>query len=268
MAVSRYNSKQNQPEINLATDIYCFLQNESCKEHYSKNEKHSIDVAADTIEKVYKVKSIDNVAVKQMNALKHTVGTKNYLVSIRNQEAAEYYKQKGNNYMDEEMFELAEVEYTKAIEMNPTNSVYFCNRAASRLRQGLYVDAMKDAKKALELDKTYVKAYCWLGLCYVFLNQPSKAFRYYNKALRLEPNSSICITNINLITRKRNLKVLKVLEPLYWCGQRLTCITTYLAQNYSTYRSNSSVHHDELKASNKIKNISSKIQKYKLCEID
>ena len=267
MAVNQYDTKLNQNEINLASDIYCFLLKERCQKHYSAKERRRFDIAADTIEKVYKVKYPDNVAVKQMNSLEDTFATGKQ-VSIRNKETAEHYKQKGNSYMDRGQFDLAEVEYTRATEIDPTNPVYFCNRAASKIRQGLCADAVADCKRALELDKNYAKAYCWLGLSYVLMGHPAKALRCYHKALRLEPNNPVCITNIDLISKKLHLRVFTVLEPLYWLSHRLRHIATYLTQNYRRFRKKDREHSSDIKSTENTKDKSSQIQKYELCEID
>ena len=49
--------------------------------------------------------------------------------------------------------------YSKAIELNPTNAVYYANRSISHLRLENYGYALADASRAIETDKTYLKAY-------------------------------------------------------------------------------------------------------------
>ena len=56
------------------------------------------------------------------------------------------------------MFQAIEL-YSKAIELNPTNAVYYANRSISHLRLENYGYALADASRAIETDKTYLKAY-------------------------------------------------------------------------------------------------------------
>ena len=56
------------------------------------------------------------------------------------------------------MFQAIEL-YSKAIELNPTNAVYYANRSISHLRLENYGYALADASRAIETDKSYLKAY-------------------------------------------------------------------------------------------------------------
>ena len=59
---------------------------------------------------------------------------------------------------DEYILQAIEL-YSKAIELNPTNAVYYANRSISHLRLENYGYALADASRAIETDKTYLKAY-------------------------------------------------------------------------------------------------------------
>lgn len=51
----------------------------------------------------------------------------------------------------------------RAIEVNPENAVYYCNRAAAYSRLDRHTDAMVDCRQAIKLDPLYGKAYGRLG---------------------------------------------------------------------------------------------------------
>ena len=76
---------------------------------------------------------------------------------------ADKLKQKGNSLMSGRNYDEAIETYTKAIELDPTNPVYYSNRAAAHSSKGDHLSATGDAEKAIEVDPAYVKAYHRLG---------------------------------------------------------------------------------------------------------
>jgi small glutamine-rich tetratricopeptide repeat-containing protein alpha len=76
---------------------------------------------------------------------------------------AEKLKQKGNSLMSGKSYEEAIEAYTKAIELDPTNPVYYSNRAAAYSSKADHLSAVGDAEKAIEADSSYVKGYHRLG---------------------------------------------------------------------------------------------------------
>lgn len=53
--------------------------------------------------------------------------------------------------------------YSKAIELNNTNAIYYSNRAAAYSHIGQHHKAIEDCKRAIVIDPLYVKAYSRLG---------------------------------------------------------------------------------------------------------
>lgn len=49
--------------------------------------------------------------------------------------------------------------YTEALELNPSNAIYYSNRSLAYLRTECYGYALADATKALDIDKNYIKGY-------------------------------------------------------------------------------------------------------------
>ncbi|XP_010770062.1 serine/threonine-protein phosphatase 5-like [Notothenia coriiceps] len=72
---------------------------------------------------------------------------------------AELLKEKANKYFKEKDYENAIKYYSEALEVNPTNAVYYSNRSLAYLRTECYGYALADATKALEIDKNYIKGY-------------------------------------------------------------------------------------------------------------
>lgn len=57
----------------------------------------------------------------------------------------------------EHHFPQAVVGYTRAIDLDPSNAVYYSNRAFAHIKLENFGSAIADATKSLELDPTYVK---------------------------------------------------------------------------------------------------------------
>ncbi len=48
--------------------------------------------------------------------------------------------------------------YTRAVDLNPANAIYYSNRAFAHIKLENYGSAIADATKALEIDPKFVKA--------------------------------------------------------------------------------------------------------------
>ncbi|KAK6635184.1 hypothetical protein RUM43_007943 [Polyplax serrata] len=120
-------------------------------------------------------------------------------------EEAEQLKTEGNNLVKAEKFEEAIQCYTKAIELDPNNPVYYCNRAAAYSRLNNHLATIDDCKAALKIEPTYSKAYGRLGFAYTSLNMFQEATQSYQKALELEPGNQNYINNLELNEGLRNM---------------------------------------------------------------
>ena len=83
--------------------------------------------------------------------------------SAADKAAADKFKATGNAQMSAKKFDHAIKSYTQAIELDPTNAVYYSNRAAAYSSKGEHSSAVLDAEKAIEADPSFVKAYHRLG---------------------------------------------------------------------------------------------------------
>lgn len=86
--------------------------------------------------------------------------------SDADKKAADTFKAQGNAHMSAKKYDEAIEAYTKATELDPTNPVYFSNRAAAYSSVDDQDSAIADAQKAAELDPSFVKAYSRLGCVY------------------------------------------------------------------------------------------------------
>jgi len=105
-------------------------------------------------------------------------------------EKAEEYKMEGNQKLAAKQFAEAVECYSNAIKMNPSNSIYYANRAAAYSHLGNHDSAIEDCKKSIASNPNYSKAHGRLGLAYFSQGKYKEAVGAYERALELEPNSS------------------------------------------------------------------------------
>jgi len=109
--------------------------------------------------------------------------------SVGDREQAEKFKAEGNELMKQEQYAPAIECYTRAIQLDSRNAVYFCNRAAAHGKMGEHLKSIEDCRKALELDSKYSKAFGRMGLAFTALGQHREAKNCYQNALSLEPGN-------------------------------------------------------------------------------
>ncbi len=83
--------------------------------------------------------------------------------SAEDKAAAEKHKQEGNALMTSKQYDKAIYAYTEATKLDPSNPVYYSNRAAAHSSKGDHLTAAIDAEKAIEIDPKFTKGYSRLG---------------------------------------------------------------------------------------------------------
>ncbi|TFK30377.1 TPR-like protein [Coprinopsis marcescibilis] len=83
--------------------------------------------------------------------------------SAANKGEADKLKQQGNALMSSKKYDEAIDAYTKAIDLDGSNPVYYSNRAAAHASKNDHLAAIGDAEQAISIDPKFVKAYSRLG---------------------------------------------------------------------------------------------------------
>ena len=107
-------------------------------------------------------------------------------ISDEDKAKADALKLEGNKAMTQSDFLGAIQKYSEAIESNPTNAVYFSNRAAAYSSARKHNLALKDAERAIKLDSKYAKAWSRLGLAKYVLGDAKGAMEAYEQGLKIE----------------------------------------------------------------------------------
>jgi len=111
---------------------------------------------------------------------------------------AETHKNLGNEEMKSGKIEEAMENYTQAINLDGRNAVYFCNRAAAHLRLNNLDKALRDCQIAIQLNRTYARAYGRMGVTYSTMNDNLRAYACYRKAFELEPDNESYMNNLRV----------------------------------------------------------------------
>lgn len=202
-----------------------FLQNQIDKCNFSPDIVESLEVAAQCLETAYDLPSLNNGgsgsshgnSTSGDDAAPSTTDTDNPLnyidlyeiyqntcctISSDRKQDAENIKNEGNQLMKEEKYSEALSAYNRAISIDATNPVFYCNRAAAYSRLGDYQRAADDCKMALRYDANYSKAYGRLGMAYAKMNKNQEAEEAYKNALRLDPDNADYKNNLT-VTQQR-----------------------------------------------------------------
>merc|ERR1712013_707181 len=122
--------------------------------------------------------------------------------SAADKEEDERLKTEGNNLMRTEKFVEALEMYSKAIELDGSNPVFYCNRAAAHSKMNNHHLAIEDCQRAIDMDPSYSKAYGRMGLAHSSLEKHREAVENFKKALELEPDNESYKSNLQIAEDK------------------------------------------------------------------
>lgn len=105
------------------------------------------------------------------------------------------YKDKGNAFLKDHHFNEAIEAYTKAIELDASNPIFFSNRAQVHIRLENYGSAIADCDSALQLDPNMVKAMYRKGVSQMAILQYKEAQTNFKVILKKLPNDKLTLEN-------------------------------------------------------------------------
>ena len=117
-------------------------------------------------------------------------------ISEEKKAEAEALKANGNKILQSGDYATAMCEYTRAIELNPFNHIYYSNRSLCYCRLNDYELALRDADKCIELCPTFGKGYSRRVDALINLERYEEADKSIDKAISLEPE------NVNYLNTK------------------------------------------------------------------
>ena len=106
-------------------------------------------------------------------------------VSAADKSAAESAKNAGNALLAKQDHQGACDKYTEAIKLNPTNAIYYANRAATHINLKRYREAVADCRSSIEIDENYPKSHYRLGQALSALGDYAGCLPPFERALAL-----------------------------------------------------------------------------------
>ena len=104
--------------------------------------------------------------------------------------SAASFKEQGNKYLTAGDYDKAIEAYSKAIEVDPSDHIFFSNRSAAHLSKGDAHAALLDGEKCIELCPTFAKGYSRKGAALHTLRRYDEAIECYDRGLAIAPNDS------------------------------------------------------------------------------
>lgn len=100
------------------------------------------------------------------------------------------YLQSGNEYLCKGQYDLAISDFSKAIELNPSDSGAYSFRGLAHLQKGQNILAISDLTKSIEINPNNRVAYLCRGRAYSLRNQGRLAILDYTSAIELDESNA------------------------------------------------------------------------------
>lgn len=120
---------------------------------------------------------------------------------------AELKKENGNQLYKIKQYRSAIPFYTEAIELCPDTASYYGNRSACYMMLNNFRSALEDARKAVQLDPTFVKGYVRCLKCAIALGDLTTAENAVKKIKELNMDA-----NANMNAELQSMQILKQYE--------------------------------------------------------
>lgn len=126
-----------------------------------------------------------------------------------NREEAIKLKDQGNAFLKAQKYDEAIEAYTKAIEVDASNPIFYSNRAQVHIKLENYGLAIIDCDKALEADPNFMKAYYRKGVSLMAILKTKEAQANFRIILKTLPTDALTLANYKQCTSVLKRQALK-----------------------------------------------------------
>mmetsp|Transcript_9265 Transcript_9265/g.14839 ORF Transcript_9265/g.14839 Transcript_9265/m.14839 type:complete len:502 (-) Transcript_9265:221-1726(-) len=109
---------------------------------------------------------------------------------------ANEYKAEGNKYFRDHKYNEAIGCYSKAIEADGANPVFYSNRSICHIHLENFGLAIADAKKGIEINSKYIKSYFRLGTAHAGLGKYKLAMGDFKQVLKIKPKDKKALKSL------------------------------------------------------------------------
>jgi histone-lysine N-methyltransferase SETD3 len=134
-------------------------------------------------------------------------------ISKNPNELAQFFKEEGNRFFFKRQFDVALIYFTKALEYEPENKIFYSNRSACHLAKGNYKMALKDAERSISIDPNYVKGYYRGALANYEMNKFEEALELIKKYKEKGVEDDIDFLLNNIKKKQKEIDDLKIKFP-------------------------------------------------------
>jgi tetratricopeptide (TPR) repeat protein len=108
---------------------------------------------------------------------------------------ARQHYEKGKLFFEREDYEIAVLEFSEAIKLDPKVAEYLAWRGRANSVKGDYDSGLRDCNEAIRIDPNIAMAYYSRGNAYQNKKDYDSAIRDYNQAIRIDPNYAMAYNN-------------------------------------------------------------------------
>ena len=105
------------------------------------------------------------------------------------------HNKKGLCYTELGMYDSAQVQISKAIDLSPSNSIYFYNQGRNYFFQNNFESSLNAYNRSISLYDEYSNCYINRGFLYAQMGNTDAAFLDYNRVIEIDPNNGIAYWN-------------------------------------------------------------------------
>jgi stress-induced-phosphoprotein 1 len=118
--------------------------------------------------------------------------------------SASAFKELGNNFLKNKQYDEAIDAYTKAINIDPNDHVFYSNRSAAYLSKGDAVNALSDGERCIVISPNWAKGYSRKGAALHALKRYDEAIDTYKAGLTIAPQDDGLKSGLSEVTKAKD----------------------------------------------------------------